>query len=214
MKYPIQVLFREYFEGILAAIFLALFLRFFVLSVLYIPTENMEPGLIRGDFVLGWRLSYGFPLPLMKGERLNFKAPQRGDLIAFRFPGDDEQIIIRRVVGLPGDTVEVRQGQIWLNNKALVYRSVDERRWFEQAAGARTSYSIVPNSQLNVDIIKVPKDGLYVLSDNRTRADDSRDWGFVPFKNVESEIALIWLSIDNNEKGFKVLWERIFSRVP
>lgn len=211
MKYPIQVLFREYFEGILAAIFLALFLRFFVLNVLFIPTENMAPNLVRGDFVLGWRLSYGFPLPLMKGERLNFKVPHRGDLIAFRFPGDDEQIIIRRVIALPGDTVEVRDGRILVNNKELQYGSLGEDQWTETSENV--SYSIMGNPRLTLDLVTVPEEGLFVLSDNRHRGDDSRDWGFVPFKNVESKIALIWLSVDNREQGFKVLWPRIFSRV-
>lgn len=173
----------------------------------------MSPNLVRGDFVMGWRLSYGFPLPLMKGERLNFKAPQRGDLIAFRFPGDEEQLIIRRVVGLPGDRVEIRAGKVVVNNKELRYNSLESGSWIEHSLADEKSYKIEPNSALNLGLVTVPKQGLYVLSDNRNRGDDSRDWGFVPFKNVESEIALIWLSVDNRNQGFKVLWDRIFSRV-
>ncbi len=213
MKYPIQVLFREYFEGILAAVFLALFLRFFVLNILYIPTDNMEPNLIRGDFVMGWRLSYGFPLPLMKGERLNFKVPKRGDVIAFRFPGDEEQLLIRRVIALPGETVEIREGRVIVNNKEFGYTGVSEAQWTESGFEGKVKYPITPNPRLSMEIVTVPKGSLFVLSDNRTRGDDSRDWGMVPVKHVESEIALIWLSIDNREQGFKVLWPRIFSSV-
>ena len=90
-SYPVQVIFREYLEGIIAAVFLAAFLRIFVFNVLYIPTDNMKPGLEKGDFVLGWKLAYGFQLPLAGGDRLNQKIPSRGDVVAFRFPGDEEQ---------------------------------------------------------------------------------------------------------------------------
>lgn len=213
MKYPIQVLFREYFEGILAAIFLALFLRFFVLSILYIPTDSMTPGLTRGDFVLGWRLSYGFPLPLMKGERLNFKAPSRGDMISFRFPGDEEQIIIRRVVGLPGDRVAIKDGLVIINKIPLRYSEIESGKWIEFSHSTEVGYLVTLNSSVQMKPVTVPKDGLFVLSDNRFRSDDSRDWGIVPFNNVESELALIWLSVDNSEAGLKILWPRIFSRV-
>ena len=211
MKYPIQVLFREYFEGILAAIFLALFLRFFVLNILYIPSENMKPNLERGDFVLGWRLSYGFPLPLMRGERLNFKAPVRGDLIAFRFPGDEEQIIIRRVIGVPGDTVVINSGVVAVNGQLLEQSSGESGIAFERPFQGEGGYTIKASSHSSMKEVKVPKGKIFVLSDNRLPTDDSRDWGFVPFKNVESRIALVWLSIQNNEDGLSFNWPRIFT---
>jgi signal peptidase I len=213
VKYPIQVLFREYFEGILAAVFLALFLRFFVLNILYIPTENMNPELNRGDFVIGWRLSYGFPLPLMKGERLNFKVPTRGDVVAFRFPGDEEQIIIRRVVGLPGDTIKIDGGSVVINGEALIQEVHTSGHVIETDLTGKVRYLITPSTKTNMDEIQIPEGALFVLSDNRTRSDDSRDWGMVPVKNVESEIALIWLSVDNSSEGMQILWDRIFRRV-
>ena len=213
MKYPIQVLFREYFEGILAAVLLAFFLRFFVLNILYMPTNNMNPELVRGDFVIGWRLSYGFPLPLMKGERLNAKVPQRGDVIAFRFPGDEEQIIIRRVIGLPGDKVKIDQGRVFINGLIMPQAESSSGRAVEAGPEGKVKYFIIPNPEARLEELEVPAGGLFVLSDNRLKTDDSRDWGVVPVNNVESELALIWLSIDNGEQGLKVLWDRIFRRV-
>ncbi len=212
MKYPIQVLFREYFEGILAAVFLALFLRFFVISILYVPTDNMEPNLKKGDFVVGWRLSYGFPLPLMRGERLNAKIPQTGDLISFRFPGDENQIIIRRVVGLPGDRVKIEEGRVFVNGAALVI-SDPTNQVIEGSSDQNYEYPIVFNSQVEFKEMQIPKDRLFVLADNRFRADDSRDWGLVPLKNVESEISFIWLSMDNSSSGLRILWDRMFQWV-
>jgi signal peptidase I len=212
LKYPIQVLFREYFEGLLAALFLALFLRFFVLTVLYIPTDNMNPSLQRGDFVLGWRLSYGFPLPLMQGERLNLKVPQRGDLISFRFPGDEEQTIIRRVVGLPGERLQLVEGQVWIDGKALSHKSTYGGTQ-EVAKPGHSQYGIVHNPKMSLAEMEIPEGSLFVLADNRFRADDSRDWGVVPVKNVESEIALIWLSVANESEGLRLNWERLFQWV-
>ena len=213
MKYPIQVLFREYFEGVLAAIFLALFLRFFVLSILYIPTDNMNPNLMRGDFVIGWRLAYGFPLPLMRGERLNFKQPKRGDLIAFRFPGDEEQIIIRRVIGLPGDQISIKGGVISVNGELLQQKALEGGGGEESSFGSQTKYLVTGNPKSMLSELKVPRDSLFVLSDNRLRSDDSRDWGFVPMKNVESRIVLVWLSVENSEEGLKVQWPRAMTWV-
>lgn len=212
MKYPIQVLFREYFEGILAAIILALFLRFFVLNILYMPSDNMNPGMRRGDFVLGWRLSYGFPLPLMKGERLNFKGPQHGDVISFRFPGDEEQIIIRRVIGLPGDRIAIAKGVVIRNGSPLEQVESSEGA-VEERGASKVRYTILPNLQAKMQELVVPEDALFVLSDNRMKLDDSRDWGFVPFLNVESQVGMIWLSVASEPEGTKVLWERIFNWV-
>lgn len=210
MKYPIQVVFREYVEGILAAVFLALFLRLFVLNVLYIPTENMEPNLRRGDFIIGWRLSYGFPLPLMQGQRLNAKSPQRGDVVALRFPGDQEQILIRRVIGLPGEKLSMQDGAVVVNGVALPVEEQTADVQVEAGPEGR-SYAIRFNPQGRMAEVTVPEGHVLVLSDNRFRSDDSRDWGMVPIVNIESEISFIWLSMENSEQGFTIHWPRILS---
>jgi signal peptidase I len=211
-KYPVQVLLREYFEGILAALFLALFLRFFVISILYIPTENMEPNLKKGDFVISWRMVYGFPLPLMRGERLNFKSPQYGDVISFRFPGDEEQTIIRRVIGLPGDEIEIKEGQIFINKRPIPVTKTSQNMSQESYLSGKKTFVIASN-KVNLDKIIVPEANIFVLSDNRIKTDDSRDWGFVPFNNIESRLGLIWLSVDTRKSGFNINKDRLFKGV-
>lgn len=211
-SYPLQVLFREYLEGILAAIFLALFLRFFMVSVLYVPSDNMEPQLQRGDFVIGWRPAYGFPLPLMHGERFKPKLPSRGDVISFRFPGDEEQIIIRRVVGLPGDEIAIIAGRLIINGNA-VDSSEKENLWLEKLPHSEKVHQIAPNSSAEMAKLKVPEGTLFVMSDNRKKSDDSRDWGVVPLNNVESRLFLIWLSVDNSADRLRLLWSRILTWV-
>ncbi len=214
-KYPIQVLFREYFEGVMAALFLALFLRFFIVSILFIPSSNMEPNLKKGDFVLGLRISYGFPLPLMKGERLNAKLPRPGDIISFRFPGDEEQTLIRRVIGLPGDKISFQQGQLFRNDE-LVQSLTAQGQYYHESltqGPSKTQYPIINADTGEMAALTIPKDSVFVLSDDRTTTDDSRDWGVVPLNNIESRIVLIWLSLDPQSPSLKLNKERILSWV-
>ena len=210
--YPLQVLFREYFEGILAAIFLALFLRFFVFSILYIPTNSMEPNLQRGDFVIGWRLAYGFPIPLSQGERLNSKMPKRGEVVSLRFPGDEEQIIIRRIIGLAGDKIKINGQMISVNGAPLQRTQQPDGSSLETLPSA-TQYRVsLSSSALELEV-EVPEGHLFVLSDNRKTTDDSRDWGFVPVKNLESQLGLVWLSVSNSGEGLSIDWSRLFTWV-
>ena len=211
-KIPVQVIFREYLEGILAAVFLALFLRFFVFSVLYIPSGNMETGLLQGDFIIGWKLVYGFPIPLQGGERLNPKPPQRGDVVAFRFPGDEEQILVRRVIALPGDKIRISEGQIEINGQSARY-SEEYGQFFESWDGDQKKYPIKGPLQGDMKVLEVPPDHVFVMTDSRTRMDDSRSWGAVPFKNLESRMQYIWLSVNHSEGGLKIRWDRLFKSI-
>ncbi|MCJ8276092.1 MAG: signal peptidase I [Bdellovibrionales bacterium] len=210
-SYPVQVIFREYFEGIIAALFLAAFLRIFVVNVLYIPTDNMSPGLEKGDFVIGWKLSYGFPLPLSAGERLNQKLPQRGDIVAFRFPGDEEQTIIRRIMGLPGETVSISGGKVSINGQELKY-SASEDVVIEQV-GEGSFHNLKDALKGDLKEVQIPEGQYFVLSDHRSQYDDSRAWGMVPLKNIESQIGWIWLSLDGAEEGLGIQWPRMFQWV-
>lgn len=211
-KIPVQVIFREYFEGIVAAVVLALFLRFFVFSVLYIPSGNMETGLRQGDFIIGWKLVYGFPIPLQGGERLNPKHPNRGDIVAFRFPGDEEQILVRRVVGLPGETLSIREGKIEVNGQVAHYTE-EYDKIFEEWSQEKKKYPVKAPLAGNLDSFVVPPDHFFVMTDNRARTDDSRSWGAVPFKNIESRMQYIWLSVSHNEDGLKIHWDRLLKTI-
>lgn len=210
-KLPLQILLREYFEGILAALFLALFLRFFIVSILYVPSPTMEPNLKQGDFIVGLRISYGFPLPLTKGERLNQKKPQRGDLVSFRFPADEDQILIRRIVGLPGEKVEIKEGQVLINGKPL---SSEQDLSHSSGENRQGTYGVFSDPQQNTKAIRVSKDHYFVLSDSRVVGDDSSVWGLVPLKNIESRVVLIWLSVDSQQEAISLRWDRLFKILP
>ena len=211
-SYPVQVIFREYFEGILAAIFLAAFLRFFVLSIMYIPTSNMQPTMERGDFIIGWRLAYGFPLPLTAGQRLNQKLPRRGDIISFRFPGDEDQLIVRRVVAVPGDKIAIKEGHLVINGQEVEYIE-DESEIVEKLPQEKGFHSLKKPLKGKMKQITIPEGKFFVLSDNRSMGDDSKTWGLIPLENVESKIFWIWLSVDSFEQELKLRWSRMFQWV-
>jgi len=210
-SYSSQILFREYFEGVLGAVFLALFLRFFVVSILFMPTESMQPTLEKGDYVFGLRIAYGLPLPLMRGERLSPKLPARGDVVSFRFPGDEEQILIRRVVGLPGDQIEMMGGILRVNGSP-VSQLLEGGSARERFPG-RSTYRVRTRESLAFGPFTVPADHFFVLSDLREVRDDSRDWGAVPVRNLESRLQSIWLSLEPGQGLPKVRWQRMWRQL-
>jgi len=229
-KVPVRAIFREYFEAIAAAICLALFCRLFVVSVLYLPEANMEPGLLKGDFVIGWKLAYGLRIPMGDGKRLNAKAPERGDVISFRFPGDEEQILIRRLIGLPGDEIQIKDGLVLVNGRALEQKEFEGeeakevlpsgksyriRREKASVEGSEDHNATAGDDKRNVDFeaITVPEKSFFVLADNRQTSDDSRAWGFVSEAQIISRLGLIWLSMNTKKGAFEPRWSRVFQTV-
>ncbi len=128
--------------------------------------ESMVPTLVSGEYVIVSRLSY----------RLG--TPQRGDIIVFHFPRDPKEEYIKRVIGLPGDTVEVKSGQVYINGQLLEENYLD----------VRINYT---------GSWRVPADQLFVLGDNRNNSSDSHDWGTVPMNYVVGKAILVyWPPLD------------------
>ncbi len=199
---------QRFFFKTLVVVFFPVFCHFFVISSLSITTENMNPNLKKGDFVLSWCLSYG--VPFVGGRRLKPVFPKRGDMISFRFPGDEKQLIVRRVVALPGDRLNLKKGLLFLNNEMVSYSSSGEGLGFERLPGEEHSHAIKPDPGMNDLDILVPQGHVFVLSDHRKSRDDSRDWGFVPFRNIESRLGFVWFSLDEQRNP---VWSRLFLRV-
>lgn len=187
-------------------IFLILFLHFFVVSNTHITTENMSPNLKSGDFVFGLRLGYVFPLLFTGGQKFEPLLPERGDLISFRFPGDEKQLIIRRVIALPGDKLSLKKDILSLNDKKATYDFFEKGQKTERLPGQKHFHVIKPDFAMNLDLM-VPQGHVFVLSDHRESRDDSRDWGFVPVRNIESRLGLIWFSVDKKKN---LNWSRFF----
>jgi len=184
--------------------------RWLVYEPFVIPSGSMEPTLKIHDHILVKKYSYGVRLPFGEGWLLNFSQPQRGDIIVFRYPENKKVFFIKRVIGIPGDKIEVRGGSITVNGEFWPYRAastedVDENdpqfRYFVETSGGAEFHFIKFGA--NPDRVKpdaenfeVPPNSYFVMGDNRDQSRDSRFWGFVDHKLVIGKATVVWLSCE------------------
>ncbi|MBW1980437.1 MAG: signal peptidase I [Deltaproteobacteria bacterium] len=188
---------REYFEAIVIAILLALFIRTFVVQAFKIPSGSMKPTLLVGDHILVNKFIYGVKLPFTDKTLIKVRLPERGDVIVFKYPRDPSKDYIKRVIGLPGDQVQLVNNKLYLNGKPVP----DPHAFY-----GNSPYS---GSGLlrNFGPVVVPAGHLFVMGDNRNESADSRVWGFVPMSYVRGKAFLIYWSWDHDHFG--VRWRRM-----
>jgi signal peptidase I len=192
---------REYLESIVVAVILALFIRTFSVQAFKIPTGSMETNLLIGDHLLVNKLVYS-PSPGPFEATLLGKRPiQRGHVVVFKFPEDPARDFIKRVVGLPGETVEIRNKQILVNGAPLEEPYV---RFLEPPLRPDD-----PEYGLRGDTIRdnwgpqvVPEGHLFVLGDNRDNSRDSRFWGFLPVDQVKGRALLVYWSYEATREEY------------
>jgi len=190
---------REYVEAILLAIVIAFFIRTFVIQAYKIPSGSMKPTLLIGDHILVSKFNYGVKLPFVRSTLIPVGSPRRGDIVVFIYPEDRSKDFIKRLVGLPGDTVEVRDKQILLNGQP-----------WKETHGVHSDSLVIPGAvqpRDNFGPVKVPEGSLFVMGDNRDESYDSRFWGFVDMKDVLGKALIIYWSWNNED--FSVRWGRI-----
>ncbi len=188
--------YREYAEAIIIAIVLALFIRTFVVQAFRIPSGSMESTLLVGDMILVNKFLYGVRLPFTDIHLFSNDGPERFDVIVFKFPNDQTKDYIKRVIGLPGDTVEVRNKIVFVND--MPFRE-------EHAV-----YSAPPNANSDFGPIIVPDKSFFVMGDNRDRSSDSRVWGFVNYKHLHGKAFMIYFSKDQEASWLNwIRWSRI-----
>lgn len=192
---------RENVEAIVVAIILAMFIRTFVVQAFKIPSGSMKETLQIGDHILVNKFIYGVKLPFLQTTIIPVKNPQRGDIVVFEFPEDPDKDFIKRVVGVAGDVVEVRNKQVYVND-AL------QQDTFSVHTDPHTFPARVqPRDFLGP--ITVPPDSLFVMGDNRDQSYDSRYWGFVKLKAVKGKAFIIYWSWDKD--NFSVRFGRLFN---
>lgn len=198
---------REYVEAIAIAILLALFIRTFIVQAFKIPSGSMLPTLKIGDHLLVSKFSYGIRMPFTGTLLVPFGTPKRGDVIVFRFPRDRSVDYIKRVVGLPGDTVTIKDKHVLINGKAVA----DPHAHFTSA----TILSGNAGPRDNFGPITVPKGAVFVMGDNRDNSYDSRFWGFVDERDILGKAFILYWSWDISQPLFSygriasVRWNRI-----
>ena len=191
---------REYTEAILIALLLALLIRTFIIQAFKIPSGSMESTLLIGDHILVSKFSYGTHIPneipflnikLFDDIVLFSEIPQRGDIIVFKFPKDEKRDFIKRVIGLPGDFLEVRRQKVYINDK--LYEDTHARH-----TAPASHASLVPRDDFGP--VLVPEEYVFVMGDNRGNSQDSRYWGFLNVKKIRGKALMIywsWNRIEN-----------------
>lgn len=218
---------REYTEAIIVAMILAFAIRIFVVQAFKIPSGSMIPTLVIGDHILVSKLTYGLQWPAdcrfewtgpfnlsPKYWRMpvncytskiviEFGKPQRGDVIVFRYPEDEEKDFIKRIVGLPGDVVEIRKKTVFVNGTPM-----DDRSYTQRVDPGVIDPQINPRD--NFGPVTVPAHSYFVMGDNRDQSLDSRFWGFVSADKIKGKAFRIYWSWNGDSSISQwVRWERI-----
>ena len=227
---------REYAESIGVAIAVALLLRAFVVEAFQIPSGSMIPTLEVGDHIFVSKFSYGLSIPFTDLKVLKYSQPQRGDVIVFKFPNDHSTDYIKRVVGLPGDTVETRQNQLYVNGHEI--RRERERRpcrynesatagddhdceYWVETLGSKVHQTILEPSHPAQDHPRtvIAPGEVFVMGDNRDNSYDSRKWGTVNMDLIKGRALIIWWSRGNSPSWDPgawlkaIRWNRFFTVV-
>ncbi len=190
---------RENVEAILIAILLALFIRTFIVQAFKIPSGSMKPTLQIGDHILVNKFTYGVDLPFTDVTIIPGGRPERGDIIVFEYPVEPDKDFIKRVIGIPGDVVEIRDKTVYVNGEPI-----------DQGYTMHTEANVIPaekNARDNFGPVKVPENEYFVLGDNRDNSYDSRFWGFVEEETIKGEAFIIYWSWDSEQ--FWPRWSRL-----
>jgi len=240
----IWTMLSENIKTVVLAILIAVVIRSFWLEPFRIPSGSMYPTLRVGDYLFVSKYSYGysrysfpFGLPIFEG-RLKYKEPQRGDVVVFKFPQNTHTDFIKRIIGLPGDKVQVKEGRLYINGE-MVERVrngsyiIDEYvvmpefyRQYEETLPNGVVHQILEISDRerivdDTEEYVVPEDAFFVMGDNRDRSDDSRiSVGFVPKENLVGKARFIFFSHDDKGSLFKpwtwfiaIRWNRFFKGI-
>jgi signal peptidase I len=190
-------LLRDYFETIATCVIFVLFARTFVFQQSKIPTGSMIPTLLIGDYIMVNKFIYSPVLddvPLL-GDLERMITPtrevERGDVVVFKFPDEPEKDYIKRVIALPGEMVEIRDRQVYVNGEAIN----EPYKVHRNPKGLNLDQDDYPRT-------RVPDDSLFCMGDNRDNSRDSRAWGFVPRSYLKGRAFMIWWSYDEDRDAY------------
>jgi signal peptidase I len=193
--------FREYFESIVIAIILAFFVRTFVFQAFKIPTGSMENNLLIGDHLLVNKFVYGPSASRLEKMLLPMGTISRGDVIVFKYPEDPERDFIKRVIGLPGDSLELKEKKVYVNGTPLDEPYVHFLEPPRTDADAHEITSVDVRERYGP--VTVPADQYFVMGDNRDNSQDSRYWGFLQRDYVKGKAVLIYWSYEADRDDYE-----------
>jgi signal peptidase I len=191
---------REYFESIVIAVILALFIRTFVVQAFKIPTGSMEENLLIGDHLLVNKFVFGPTTTGLERALLPIGTIKRGDVIVFKYPEEPDRDFIKRVIGLPGESIEVREKRVYVNGKPLDEPYVH----FLQPPSNNSEFHETTSFDVRERYgpVTVPPNQYFVMGDNRDNSQDSRYWGFLPRENVKGKALVIYWSYQAEREDY------------
>lgn len=212
-----QPILVEYARSFFPVLFVVLVLRSFLFEPFRIPSGSMIPTLLVGDYILVNKFAYGVRLPVVHTKILDTGSPKRGEVAVFRFPNDPSLDYIKRIVGVPGDTVAYRDKRLFINGEAVEVSGgepyvspetdavVAGATRYEETLGEATHDILVFDQGFAADgVAEVPEGHYFVMGDNRDRSNDSRFWGVVPEENLVGKARFIWMHWNGG-----ILWNRL-----
>ena len=232
-------------KTIIGALIIAIIIRSFIFQPFYIPSSSMEPTLLIGDRIFVSKYTYGFSKhsfpfsPSVFSERIFYKKPKQGDLIVFKTPADNRTDYIKRLIGLPGDEIQFKEGNIFINGKEIARKkinSTDLVRCGKFSLKVNAYEEILPNGRKHIAVynqagtlqntakFKVPENHFFLLGDNRDCSKDSRyleSVGYVNFVNLVGKAQIIFFSNDTVKGSLFKFWnlknsfrfDRLFKKI-
>ena len=183
---------REWGEALLFAIILAIIIRAFLIQAYRIPSSSMEDTLLKGDHILATKYNYGVTVPFTTYKIIGRDIiPKRGDIVIFTFPMNHEMDFVKRVVGLPGDTVAIINKKVFINGKE--YKQGHEK--YTDPYIVDRGISVVRD---NMPETVIKPENIFVMGDNRDQSYDSRFWGQLPLENIKGKALIIYFSWDRS----------------
>ena len=220
----------ELFDELWLVVLIALILKFFVIGSFRVPTGSMVDTIEIGDNLFVSMFYYGLTMPFAESQFVEFADPKRGDIITFTEPGPEKKALVKRVVGLPGDTIFIHGENVYVNGhklereetgKVSYYSSrgrIEETTQYIETDENGNKYKVIYNDSFNDEIreqinmkcpycnrsFTVPERNYFVMGDNRDDSLDSRFWGFVPRGNIQGKPLFVWFSVQFGNSIFDV----------
>jgi signal peptidase I len=202
---------REYFESICVAVILALFVRTFVVQAFKIPTGSMENNLLIGDHLLVNKFALAPTATSLEEALLPIDPIERGDIIVFKYPEDPERDFIKRTIGLPGETIELRNKKVFIDGTLLDEPYV-QYLWTPSDEEGTFDFDV----RMTYGPVTVPAGHYFMMGDNRDNSQDSRYWGFLPREYIKGKALFVYFSF-GDEAGSNIFssirWNRLLHQI-
>jgi signal peptidase I len=207
---PIKTALRENVEAVVVALILALLVRTFIFQAFKIPSGSMRDTLLEGDHILVNKFIYSSPMPYLNISLFPLKKPEHKDILVFKYPNNPQKDYIKRCIAISGDTLIIRNHDVWLNDVKQ-----DEQRYVRLEQFTLQSYQDRYWQNFTLGPKVIPPSQYFMMGDNRDNSQDSRVWGMLDGSLIKGKAFLIYLSIEDKKGPIweRIRWKRFFNRI-